>query len=97
MKKRQKNQKIDSTVTAWGNSLGVRIPKTFVEIMGIHDGAQVAMEVKDGTLVISPANTDMNILEERIKHFNLAKLVAKINDNNRPDLFDDEPCGREVW
>lgn len=93
----KKNHKIDSTVTAWGNSLGIRIPKTFAEIIGIHDGAQVAMELKDGTLIISPANTDMSMLEERIKHLNLAKLVAMINDSNRPDLIDDGPCGRELW
>ncbi len=97
MKKKQKNHKIDSTVTAWGNSLGIRIPKTFAEIIGIHDGAPVAMELKDGTIIISPTSTDMSLLEERIKHLNLAKLVAQVNDSNRPNLIDDGPRGREIW
>jgi antitoxin MazE len=97
MKKKQKNHKIDSTVTAWGNSLGVRIPKTFAEIIGIHDGAQIAMELKDGSLIISPANTDISFLEERIKDLDLAEMVSRINKNNRHELIDDEPCGREVW
>lgn len=38
-----------------GNSKGIRIPKPLIEQCGLEGGVEI--EVKDGTLVISPART----------------------------------------
>ena len=43
-----------TTVLKWGNSLGVRIPKSFAEGAGVAAGSEVDFSVRDGDLVIRP-------------------------------------------
>jgi antitoxin MazE len=41
-----------NTVSRWGNSLAVRIPKSLAEQAGLGDGTAVALQVVDGVLVV---------------------------------------------
>ena len=41
-------------VQKWGNSLGVRVPKALAEQLGLHDGSEIEMVLRDGEIVISP-------------------------------------------
>ena len=38
----------NSTVKAWGSSLGFRLPKAICDLKGIHDGTRI--RVKENTL-----------------------------------------------
>jgi antitoxin MazE len=39
-------------VQKWGNSLAVRIPKSFAEGMGVRSNAPVEMSLEEGALII---------------------------------------------
>ncbi len=41
-----------SRISKWGNSLGVRIPRSFAEEAGLRDGTLVEVTVEDGRVVI---------------------------------------------
>jgi antitoxin MazE len=42
-------------IKLWGNSLGLRIPKTFAKEIGLKKGTKVKMTLVKGKLVIQPA------------------------------------------
>lgn len=75
-------------ISKWGNSLAVRLPKPFIEELGLADGAEVEILVRGGQLILSAANREY-VLEE---------LVEGITRENRHVESDwGRPKGREVW
>lgn len=40
-------------VQKWGNSLGVRIPKSFANEIGIEQGASIQMVIEEGAIRIA--------------------------------------------
>lgn len=43
------------TVRRWGNSLAVRIPKSFADETRIQQDTEVELSIEEGRLIISPA------------------------------------------
>jgi len=43
---------MQGSISRWGNSLGIRIPKDIAARVGLSEGAQVEIEAKDGQVVI---------------------------------------------
>ena len=41
------------TIARWGNSLGVRIPKSLAQQVGFSEGSQISMEVEGNKVVIT--------------------------------------------
>lgn len=41
------------SLSRWGNSLGLRIPKEVAGLLGLHPGAQVEVAMEGGRIVIS--------------------------------------------
>jgi antitoxin MazE len=73
------------TLQKWGNSVGVRLPKTMLEQVGLNEGSQVEVMVEGDHLVIR---------RQRLK---LADLLAACKPENRPDPIDfGPPAGREL-
>ncbi|GIO98411.1 multidrug transporter MatE [Paenibacillus lautus] len=71
-------------VQKWGNSLGIRIPKALAMEIGLEEGSEIDLDVKDGHLVIKPRT---NTLED---------LLSKITpDNLHSEVQTGEPQGRE--
>jgi len=60
-------------VQKWGNSLGVRIPRSLAEQIGLGAGSAVSLSAKDGALVVKPA------LPTRLS---LDELLAEVSDSN---------------
>jgi antitoxin MazE len=76
-------------VRRWGNSLGLRIPKPIAREVGIEEGSEVDLSVKDGDLVVRPLR--------RGKH-SLKDLIRRITEENRHEVEDfGPPAGKEVW
>lgn len=76
-------------VQKWGNSLALRIPKSFAEEAGLHADAAVELSLVKGKLVVQPLAPQPLILEE---------LLRGITDENLPGEWDTGPAvGREVW
>ena len=76
-------------VQKWGNSLGLRIPKSYAEEADITDGSQVEISIQDGDLLI-------HLVEKR--KFDLESLLKQVNEDNLHDEIDTGgPVGDEAW
>ena len=76
-------------ILKWGNSLGLRIPKSFAKELDIEPNSEVDITVKDGRLIIRPLPRPAYALEE------LLSEVTK--DNFHEEVEFGEPSGREVF
>jgi antitoxin MazE len=76
-------------VQKWGNSLALRIPKSFAAEAGLHADAAVELSLVDGTLVVQPIRPQPLTLEE---------LLRGVTDENLPGEWETGPAvGKEVW
>jgi antitoxin MazE len=75
-------------IAKWGNSLGLRLPKSVALEAQIDEGDSVDVCVKNGAIVVRPSR----------RTYSLEQLVAKITPRNRHDeIRCDSPVGHEVW
>lgn len=73
----------------WGNSLGLRIPKSFAAEAQVEAGSTVDISVEDGGLMVRPM---------RRKKYVLSELLRRVRSQNIHDeIATGEPVGREVW
>lgn len=81
-------------VQKWGNSLGVRIPKSFASEVRFEDGSVVDMSLVNGNVVLKPV-----ILEPvPRKRYKLGDLVSGITaENTHQEVDSGQAVGREVW
>jgi len=78
--------RMQTKVTKWGNSLGVRIPQRIAEQAEIRDGAVVDIDLEDGMIII------------RKKRLYLEELLEGITQDNLHQEIDlGLPVGRETW
>lgn len=76
-------------ICKWGNSLGLRIPKSFAEEARIADGSTVELTLDNGRLVVRAVPVARYTLEE---------LVAGITDANRHgEVNVGRAVGNEEW
>jgi antitoxin MazE len=78
-------------IAKWGNSLGLRLPKTAVEATGLRPGAEVDVVVEGNALRVTRSLP--------VKHYRLEDLLAemdRLGPENRPALVQWEPVGAEV-
>jgi antitoxin MazE len=80
---------VHTKIQRWGNSLGLRIPRAFAVEAGVDVGAEVALSVRDGNLIVRPT---------RRAKYRLDDLVRKITAKNlHREVDTGTPVGREVW
>jgi len=73
----------------WGNSLTLRIPKSFALEAGLRPNAAVELSVVEGALVVQPVTPLPLTLDE---------LLRGNTDDNLPGEWDTGPAfGKEVW
>ncbi|MEM6280694.1 MAG: AbrB/MazE/SpoVT family DNA-binding domain-containing protein [Chloroflexota bacterium] len=53
-------------VNRWGNSLGIRLPKTIAEQLDLQDGAIVDVELRDDEIVIKRRRYTLDDMLEQI-------------------------------
>jgi len=76
-------------VQKWGNSLALRIPKSFASDAGLHADAAVELSLVKGALVVKPIAPQPLTLEQ---------LLRGVTDDNLPGEWDTGPAvGKEVW
>ena len=76
-------------IVKWGNSLGLRIPKSFAEEVRVSEGSAVDLTMEDGRLVIRAAPESGPSLED---------LLAGITDSNLHGETDTgDAVGGENW
>jgi antitoxin MazE len=76
-------------IQKWGNSLALRIPKSFAVEAGLQEDATVELSLAEGRLIVRPVQPQPLTLEE---------LLRGITDENLPGEWDTGPAlGKEVW
>jgi antitoxin MazE len=76
-------------IAKWGNSLGLRLPKSVALEAQLDEGDTVSVSVKDGAIVVRPARPT----------YSIDALVARITRRNRHEETDwgKSPVGHELW
>ena len=86
----QTNMIMQTKITAWGNSLGVRIPKEILTRLNLGVGSEIKFIPENRKITILPIQK-----KEKIK---LKDLVSLITENNRHDsILWSSPVGNEIW
>lgn len=76
-------------VQKWGNSLAVRIPRSFAASTGISEGSEVEIAVDDGEIRLRPVPGPSYRLDD---------LLAQITPENLHTEVDTGPAtGGEAW
>jgi antitoxin MazE len=80
---------VRTKIQKWGNSLGLRIPRSLAEEAGLVAGSEVDLTMRRGELVVKPA---------RHTKYRLEDLLRQITSKNMHDEVDaGAPVGREAW
>lgn len=80
---------MNTRIQKWGNSLALRIPKTFADETGLKSGSVVEISVVAGQLVITPV---------RGSQYELEVLLAQITEDNlHQEIITGDPVGNEAW
>jgi antitoxin MazE len=80
---------METKIRKWGNSLGLRIPKSFAEQAGVREGSAVDISLEDDRLVITPV---------QVEAYRLQDLLAKVTrDNLHDEVSTGDPQGKETW
>jgi antitoxin MazE len=75
-------------VQKWGNSLGVRIPKSYAEDIDIDQGSLIDISKEKDRIVIKPIR----------KKEKLSDLLSKITkDNFHKEIDTGDNIGNEIW
>jgi antitoxin MazE len=73
-------------VQKWGNSLGIRIPKSFSQKLGLEPGTPIEFKLRDNAITIRP------------KRYSLETLLAQVSPENlHGETETGAPVGREIW
>ena len=84
-----------TTIGKWGNSQAIRIPKDFLDALGLMEYEKVALSIENGMLIIRKSNQYKN-LKERLECFYNRPLdeIPRIQDQ---EVDWGKPEGNEVW
>jgi antitoxin MazE len=74
-------------IQKWGNSLGVRIPKSVIDKVKLSESSEVEVEAKNGIIVIFPSQ----------KQYSLDMLLDQITTKNMHQIDEYQTEGNEVW
>jgi len=78
-----------TAVQRWGNSLALRIPRTYAAETRISEGSEVELTLKSGALVVRPVAR---------KRRALADLLKRVSRVNRHEAIETgNTVGKEVW
>jgi antitoxin MazE len=78
-----------STVQKWGNSLAVRIPKSFANEIGLSENSAVELTMEGNAL-------QLQLLKQAPVTFE--SLVSKITPENlHGEFFSGPAAGKEIW
>lgn len=57
-----------TVVRKWGNSIGIRLPKTLAQEVDVSEGASVTIEARDGRIIITPVHSHRYQLADLVRH-----------------------------
>ena len=76
-------------IQKWGNSLALRIPKTYAREIKVSQGSSINLSLEEGRIVLTPTSK---------KAYSLKKLLSKINKQNvHNEVNWGVSTGKEIW
>jgi len=91
---------MDAIISNWGNSSGVRIPKSYLDDLGIKENDTVDIGISGDVITIKKLTVrKRKTLEERFEEFYGTDFETAIANNPYDfELIDwGKPVGDEVW
>jgi antitoxin MazE len=86
-----------TSIQKWGNSRGIRIPKSLLDAMDIHENDRVELIQSNDTITIKKASSSKHkTLEERLQLF-YGKPSDEIDRIDTDDIDWGKPEGNEIW
>ena len=80
---------MQTKIQKWGNSLGLRIPRSFAAEAQVEEGAAVDLSVENGRLLVRPL---------RVRKYSLNVLLRKVSRRNlHGGVSTGRAVGREAW
>jgi antitoxin MazE len=80
---------MQTKITKWGNSLALRIPKSFALNANLKQNELVDLSIEKERIIITPINE---------REYSLKDLLDGVTENNLHGEFDTgEPVGKEIW
>ena len=81
---------LTAKLTTWGNSLGIRIPKSIVDAHNFKDGEVVSLQETPNGFTAEK--------KLRVRRYDPEKLFAGLEKFPKDDIVDwGKPVGKEVW
>jgi antitoxin MazE len=75
-------------VALWGNSLGVRLPQSIVQQIGLRAGTTISISTEGDKIILSPTKPK----------YTLKELLKDVTPDQQHDEMDwGEPQGDEFW
>lgn len=82
---------MESSIQKWGNSRGIRIPKTLLKVLGWSESENVSVSTMNGEIFIKKA-------EEQHHHPTINELFEGYEGEYVTERYSwGEKAGREVW
>ena len=76
-------------IQKWGNSLAIRIPKSFANQTNLSNGSSVDLNIRKDSLIITPFNSD---------EYNLDAMIKRINNENlHEEISFEDAVGKELF
>jgi len=80
---------VKARIQKWGNSLALRIPKSFAAHSNIEQGSVVDLSLDNGKMIVEAAKE---------QEYSLDELLARVTKNNLHSEVDfGAPVGKEAW
>jgi len=79
-----------ATISTWGNSQGLRVPKDIMNQLCLSIGDKVNIFVKDQQIVLEP-------LKAKREKADIYALVKQIPDDYEPSEVLNDTEGKEAW
>jgi antitoxin MazE len=81
--------RMQTKIQKWGNSLGLRIPRSFATEAQVEEGSTVDLSVENGCLRVRPVRSRRYVLAELLKGVSPQNLHVEIPSGG--------PVGKEAW
>ncbi|PHR55464.1 MAG: transcriptional regulator/antitoxin MazE [Arcobacter sp.] len=79
-----------ATISKWGNSQGLRLPKDIIEALHISIGDKINIFIKDNKVILEP-------MQKERKKINLNELIKQIPKDYQINEEITTSLGKEEW
>lgn len=86
---RRSDVKMITTIQKWGNSQGVRIPKSVLDCVAWNENEEIVLLVEDGKIVMKKAKRERKSIKELFEDFEGEYEPVEVDWG--------KPVGDEIW